>query len=102
MLYFSCMPLIFILSFLSLLLFYWTTKYKLIRYDKPPPVFAHSVNSLAVNIVHIGLAINCLVSPLYYGNLHGDNDSPWLTRYLTYWYYTLLLLIIIASAFFHT
>ena len=100
MLYFSCMPLIYPLAFFSLLLFYWVAKYKLIRVDHKPPFYNHSISELVTRYAFIGLAINCIVSPLYYGNMNGDNDSTWLSRYATYWYYTATLVIIILFTFF--
>jgi len=44
MIYFSCMPIIYLLSFVSLLLLYWTVKYKFIRIDRRPPLYAHSIS----------------------------------------------------------
>lgn len=100
MLYFSCMPLVFILSFLSMLLFYWVAKYKLIRLDKKPPIYAHSISELSINIIYIGLALNSLVSPLYYGNIYDNNDSLWIDRYITYWYYTLNFFVLVLYGLF--
>lgn len=68
MLYFSCMPLIYIFVYISLFLLYWVLKYNLIRLASKPPIYGHSINELAMKIVVIGLAINSLVSPLYFGN----------------------------------
>ncbi len=80
---------------MSLFLLYWVSKYSLIRLSSKPPVYGHSISELAMKIVVIGLAINSLVTPLYLGNLEGDNDSNWLDRWCEYWYYSVNFVMLI-------
>lgn len=68
--------------------------------DKRPPIYAHSISEVSTKIFCIGLAINSLVSPLYYGNLYDDPEAGVAERYLTYWYYTLNFVVLILFMFF--
>lgn len=101
MLYFSCIPIIYPLTYLSLVLLYWVVKYKFIRLDRKPPVYSHSINSLAVQTVFIGLIINSLMSPLYYGGLE-ENHTSVFARWAKYWYYLLNAVVLILFGFFRT
>lgn len=101
MLYFSCIPIIYPLTYLSLVLLYWVVKYKFIKLDRKPPVYSHSINTLAVQAVLIGLIINSLMSPLYYGGLEGNHASVF-ARWAKYWYYLLNAVVLILFGFFRT
>lgn len=78
MLYFACMPIVYLFVYVSLFLLYWIVKYKFVRMDRRPPVYAHAINDLAVKIIVIGLTINSVVSPLYYGAQDSKSLSSWL------------------------
>jgi hypothetical protein len=95
MLYFSCSPLIYLLVYISLLLLYWVAKYSLLRLCKAPPIYSHSIHNMAMQIILVGLMMNSIVSPLYYGNVDKSNPKTCLECWKIYWYYTLNFLIIL-------
>lgn len=51
--------------------------------------------------VVIGLIINSLISPLYYGGLEDKDTSPF-ARWVDYWYYTLNGVILVVFGLFRT
>jgi hypothetical protein len=44
MIYFSCMPIIYFFCLASMILLYWVAKYKFVRLDQKPPVYAHTIS----------------------------------------------------------
>lgn len=100
MLYFSAIPIIYLASYLSMVFLYWVVKYKFVRLDPKPPVYSHSINELATKVVLFGLAINSIVSPLYYGGIVEGDPFSLFESMTTYWYYLVNLIIIIMFGFF--
>ena len=63
----ASIPLIYPFTCIALSLLYWSTKFIFVNYCAKPLLYSHSMNSLMVKILFIGVMLHCLVSPLFFG-----------------------------------
>lgn len=65
-------------------------------------LYSHSINSLVVKILLIGVIIRCFVAPLYFGasTIHSDQGIRNLLRIPHYGFYIALMLAAIIYLFY--
>lgn len=90
----SSMPIIYPFTCISLFILFWSTKFIFINFCAKPMLYSHSMNSLVVKILLIGLMIRCFVAPLYFGasSIHSDNGVRNFLRIPHFGFYIALII----------
>ncbi len=76
---------------------FWSTKFIFINYCAKPLMYSHSMNSLMVKILFIGVILHCFVSPLFFGaaTIYSDKGIRNFLRIPYFGYYIALMVICI-------
>ena len=62
----SCIPILYPLTFLALLVQFWCYKFIFIRFCKKPLVYNHSMSRKASNMLFFGLIMHCIACPIFF------------------------------------
>lgn len=63
----SSMPLLYPFTCISLMILYWSTKFIFVNFCAKPLLYSHSMNSLIVKILFIGIILHSFTAPLFFG-----------------------------------
>ena len=98
----SCIPILYPLTFLALLVQFWCYKFIFIRFCKKPLVYNHSMSRKASNMLFFGLIMHCIACPIFfkspqiYPQFQSNQHQSFFDRIFSMWYYFVLLLLIVA------